>query len=618
MDRLTHDIIKDSLAYAPSKNWSLTYAADHDATLAPDPTSAQGQAAQTGTSLAGASGDNKNSLAPLSDRKISETSHTKFGLKGALARNYGLDWQRDETRTLENDKTKNVTVTDALTLGAPKDKVGVGLTYSDKRIAYQNNTIDKLDAKYDNTTEFNIHVKPTNTLTLQYGQKLLDRRVDTADTKAENKLDGQVTTDSMELDWQAAKNFDIILGTSQTDAPDAPRLAADKLAVTQKLDAAIKQAQDGVAQLEAGKTLNGKPGDKPMPVKKPDFAVPLITDSNTVSLGVKSEPVKNVALAAKFDTVHEEGRNTKDVADFSIGNAKPLQIGVLKDVTIKAGYASLNDKSLLQNETMTGHAEWKLYKHEFLLDYGGFSKLDGLSLTETIARTYSFKTDPDPKRWFHGGYYYKVRTLADGKEKHIRRFTADALLAKSTHFTYTYGTLPEDDKGNIQPLETLELALAHPLRPKTNLSLFYRLNDQVEKGNWTRGLGVSLDGFLGSKTKWGVAISREATGYYGIYSDHAEHARFSLDQQLNGDNFLSVSAEYRLHDGKDGDGKIVNDEVPRYPRLQPQILNTPSSPTFLPKLGEGSHIASLPSEQNLRRRRNSYRNAPEKSSLSRD
>ena len=480
-----------------------------------------------------------------------------LALKGQFAHSFGLDWQRDETTVLDKDKTKQITLAQTLNVGTPKDKIGAGLLYSDKRIAYQDSKYDKLDARYENTNEFNIHAKPTGTLTFQYGQKLIDRRVDTGDTKAENKLDGEVKTDTLELDWQAAKNFDIILGGSQTDAPDAPRLVADKLAVTQKLDAAEKQIADNLAQLESGKPLDPKQNAK----KPAVFAVPLLTDSNSVSIGVKSEPAKNVALAAKFDSVHEEGRNTKDVADFSIGNAKPVKIGVLQDVTVKAGYASLNDKSLLQNETMTGHAEWKMWKHEFLLDYGGFSKLEGLSLTETVARTYSFKTNPDPKRWFHGGYYYKVRTLADGSEKHIRRFTADALLAKSTHFTYTYGTLPEDDKGNIQPLETMNLALSHTLKAKTNLSLFYRLNNQEAKGIWTRGLGFSLDGQLGSKTKWNWEMGREASGYYGIYRDHAEHLRVGLDQQVSTDNFLSFSAEYRLHDGKDGDGKNVNDEV---------------------------------------------------------
>ena len=38
LDKLTHDIIKQSIAFTPAKNLTLTYAADHDATLAPDPT----------------------------------------------------------------------------------------------------------------------------------------------------------------------------------------------------------------------------------------------------------------------------------------------------------------------------------------------------------------------------------------------------------------------------------------------------------------------------------------------------------------------------------------------------------------------------------------------------
>ena len=51
--------------------------------------------------------------------------------------------------------------------------------------------------------------------------------------------------------------------------------------------------------------------------------------------------------------------------------------------------ASLNDQRKLQNETMTGHATWKIWKNEFILDYGGLTKADGSS---TITRLYGKAT----------------------------------------------------------------------------------------------------------------------------------------------------------------------------------------------------------------------------------
>jgi hypothetical protein len=42
---------------------------------------------------------------------------------------------------------------------------------------------------------------------------------------------------------------------------------------------------------------------------------------------------------------------------------------------------------------MTGRATFKIWKNELILDYGGFTKADG----STVTRLYQFTTDPNPK-----------------------------------------------------------------------------------------------------------------------------------------------------------------------------------------------------------------------------
>ena len=112
-----------------------------------------------------------------------------MALKSLLSQKFSVTAQRDETLTLDKSKQTQSTVVDVLSLGSAKDKIGgAGLDYSDKRIAYQN-------GKYDNTVEFNVHAKPTAKLSLQVGRREMDRRVDTADTKPEDKLDGLVSTE---------------------------------------------------------------------------------------------------------------------------------------------------------------------------------------------------------------------------------------------------------------------------------------------------------------------------------------------------------------------------------------------------------------------------------------
>ncbi len=537
-DKLRHDIARRTLTLAPTKFLSFTYGTDHDLTT------------KTGDATALAAGPivpTTAASAAIGDATRTGTTHSVLGLKDLLTKTAVFSAQRDETRLLDKGKETQTTIADALSLGTPKDKRGVGLDYGAKRIAFAN-------GKYDNTIEFNIHAKPTDALTVQVARRDIDRKLDDADTKTEDKKDGILSTESVELDFKATKNFSIIFGQSQTDVLDKSQtVQADR---TTSADTAATAGVAGADKTDADKKNANKP-------------ILGLTDSSTVSVGIKSEPGKNITIAAKFDETHDDGKNTREQADISIGNAKPLTLGPLRELTIKAGYASLNDKRLLQNETMTGHAAWKLWKHEFLLDYGGFSKLDGKTLTETTSRTYSFKTDPGPQRWFHGNFLYKVRTLADGKDYQVRKFGADALLFKKTRLTYAYSILPENDKGEMQPTETGELALSRALTPQSKLSLFYRLNNHQPEllgkpdpatSTWTRAVGVGYEGALGVKSKWGLALSRESNGY-GLFSDRSDRLRVSYERQLGADNFVSLATEYRTHDGRDADGKDLHGEV---------------------------------------------------------
>jgi len=216
----------------------------------------------------------------------------------------------------------------------------------------------------------------------------------------------------------------------------------------------------------------------------------------------------------------------------------------VKEITFTARYASLNDQRKLQNETMTGRAAWKILKNEFLLDYSGLTKPDG---TSTINRLYQFTTDPNPKKWFHGGFLYKVRTLPTGEDKLVRRFTADWRFAKATSFVYTYGSLPEDDKGNLTPLTTADVAFKHAWRSTLTSQLFYRLSDNQATKVATSSLGFGVDTVLSKTVKFGIAYSKDINGQAGKF-DHSDHLHVSLDHQIDSDHFLTVSAEIRSHD----------------------------------------------------------------------
>ncbi len=462
-DKLSHDTHKFNLQYAVSKLTSLTYTDDSDIATA--------------------------------DGKRNGLQHSLVTFNQGFGKGFLFNLFHDESATYDKGLEKQGATTDFLHFETPTAQRN-GLSFDEKRLVYT-------DSRYENTTNLNVHVKPSSQLTFSYARQEIDRGQDKTDDKSP-EADKQAAattpatsptpseaTDTFDLQFQANKKFSIVAGLSQKD------------------------------------TTDNKDGD-------------------VVKFGLQGEPVKNFSVAATFNEIHDNSKNTKDVADFAISNAKPFCLGPLKEITFTARYASLNDQRKLQNETMTGRAAWKIWKNEFLLDYSGLSKQDG---TSTISRHYQFTTDPNPKKLFHGSFLYKVRTLTTGEDKLIRRFTADWRFAKATNFVYTYGTLPEDDKGNLTPLTTADVAFKHAWKSTLTSQIFYRLSDNQATKVATSSFGFGVDTAFSRSVKFSLAYSKEINGQAGKF-DHSDHLHVALDHQLNADHFLTISAEIRSHDSK--------------------------------------------------------------------
>jgi hypothetical protein len=419
------------------------------------------------------------------DGKRNGLAHSLLTLKQLFGKGFLLNLYRDESATYAKGVETRGATTDFLRFETPKEKANA-LSFDTRRLVLKND-------KFENTTNLNIHVKPMSQLTFAYSRQEIARGTDKADgeNRDADKKDPSESTDSFDLEWKATKQFSVVAGLAQTETTDAK-------------------------------------------------------NADTVSIGLQGQPVKEVTLAAKFNEVHTHCKNTRDVADFSICNTRPFRFGPIRDLTVTARYASLNDQRKLQNETMTGRAAWKIWKNECVLDYGGFTKEDGAS---TISRLYSFTTDPNPKKWFHGGFLYKVKTLVDGQEKLIRRFTADWRLTKATNFVYTYGTLPEDDKGNTTPLTSADVALTHAFRNALTAKCYYRLSDNRATRVATSSLGFGFEGKLSHNSKFALAYSKDANGLADVI-DHADHLHLLFDQQIGADQSLTLSAEIRTHDSR--------------------------------------------------------------------
>ena len=447
----------------------------------------------------------KSDVDTTTDKELKNgTEHKALAASKEFGKFLTFNLSHDENATFDQGKEASGSIIDYLQLETAKAKPN-SASVDTKRISF-------FDGKYENTTNLILHSKPLPLLTLRFSRQEIEKGDNSKADASVVKKDDDVqkpgslsvtapietpktvaeNTDSVDLSWQATKMFTVVFGLSQKDTTNK-------------------------------------------------------TDGDTLSVGLQGEPIKDVTFTCKFDEVHNDGKNTRDLADFSISNKKPIQFGLIKDLTITARYASLNDQRKLQNETMTGRASWKFLKNEFLVDYAGITKQNG---EETTSRLYSFTTDPNPKNRFHGGFYYKVRSLVDGQEKIIRRFTADWKLARKFDFIYSFGTLPEDEQGNLKPLTTENIGLKHRLGRGMSAEYFYRLSDDQTTKRLTRSFGFGLEGNLDKITKLGIAYSQDTTGTGTTY-DHSHHYRFLFDHQVSSDHFLTVSTEFRSHDTKE-------------------------------------------------------------------
>ncbi|CCW36273.1 hypothetical protein CTKA_01617 [Chthonomonas calidirosea] len=370
-------------------------------------------------------------------------------------------------------------------------------------VDYQVQQAASLDGKFTDFTSMSLHTQPTQYLTLDYTRSDLRRSPDANNPVEKDKPVIVENTEGYGVKYQATKQLALTVNTTTTVADDQ----------------------------------NGK---------------------SAVSLGLQGEPCKDITLAAQFDELHTKAdQNTHDVANFSIRNTKPISIGPLQNLTIQAGYASLNDHRKLINETMTGHIEWTLWKNTFALDYSGQTLPSGQS---TTTRLYSFATDPNPHRWLHASFYYRDWTMLDGKVILTRKFMADAKLTPMTHLVYNYGSLPDDGHGQFIPETAVDFSLQNDFRDNLTVGLFYRLSRNTATKLLTRSLGFSLQQKLDPKESFTFSFSKGVNGS-AIGYDRSDQLNIAFERKLSGDDFFSIGATWVTHDGRDAAGRLLRNEL---------------------------------------------------------
>ena len=434
----------------------------------------------------------KTSISFLSEGDVWETNGVKNGnsrnfiqVKQEFFKGYLFNWSQDNNAVYTKDVANGGAQVDRLQFQTP-EALPTGMRFEQRTTAFK-------DGRNERLASLNVHSKPTKTFKIGFSRTDIDRDTDPSET-----------VDTVDFAWQASPKFSVLAAISNRD-------------MTQK----SKTDADGKIMMAD----NGK------------------GDISTVSFGIQGEPAPNISLTAKFDEIHNVTDNTRDTADFALSNSKPFKFGCISDLTFTARYASLNDQRKMQNETMTGRASWKIWKNEFLVDYGGQTLQNG---TSSVSRLYSFTTDPNPKRPIRGSFYYKVRDMLDGEKVTIRRFTADAKLTKRTHFSYTYGNLAEDERANIIPSTTADVSLKHGFTKDLDFHVFYRLSDNSLTKIMTRSMGFALEGKLDKWSRLTLGYSADGDNTATTF-ERSNHFRFAFERSISANQFFTLSTDIKSH-----------------------------------------------------------------------
>jgi hypothetical protein len=71
---------------------------------------------------------------------------------------------------------------------------------------------------------------------------------------------------------------------------------------------------------------------------------------------------------------------------------------------------------------------------------------------------------------------------------------------------------------------------------------------------------MGLEGQLGPRTKLSLSWSKDTNGFATRY-DRSDHLKLTFDQKISATDYLSVSTDFRTHDGRGVNGFLLPDET---------------------------------------------------------
>jgi hypothetical protein len=264
---------------------------------------------------------------------------------------------------------------------------------------------------------------------------------------------------------------------------------------------------------------------------------------------------------------------TQTTTQFALGTVKPMRMGLLKDVTLNLGWDTAADRSIWLKENKIFSFAGKLGSNQIGFDY----RSQVLQTNQRgIDRVFTFKSDPNEKKWLRGSLFYKMRTMPDGKQIMIRNMAFTARLTKGLELTNAVLTNPEQpnggvllgstplaDRKNSWKLDYKPTGQQNPYRNQVSYGANWDelINDQNKTLARTGGATIKIN-FANSKSiKIDDPVHSSLTLFYGVEQNDstvmrrlAQRYSLQFDQRPGPNQILSflignLSYEHSIADG---------------------------------------------------------------------
>jgi hypothetical protein len=159
-----------------------------------------------------------------------------------------------------------------------------------------------------------------------------------------------------------------------------------------------------------------------------------------------------------------------------------------------------------------------------------------------LARGYRFKTDPDPKKWYHVDLYYKDKDTGTGTLQPFRNIAADMRLSPTTQFAYTVNQYKELPNGLAELTVSRSAKLTTRIARSLNLVFdrTHNQNFQAKTDVIKSSLGLQRQAARGMVVDVYVGRDSSRTPNGSV---SGTSLRLKLDRQVSVDKFLTLTGE---------------------------------------------------------------------------